>query len=224
MRSILKLCIALAIAGIGCQGSSSTASSAGGVPSSSASGNAPGSTAASSSGGSSAASSTGTTGGSPSGSGTTGTSAGSSTGRPPPIYIDGGYVRCEASVLTDAGQEALAWECRPGTYFCATDGTRTCAQCLSDSDCTNYDLPTFDPNRPYCDLSSGVSGYQGFCQQCLISGHCAGSPATPTCDLDPNDWSPPIQNTGFETCERTPLGCAPGTSGVPGAIAPAGFD
>ncbi len=93
----------------------------------------------------------GTTGGASSGAGTSATSAGSSTGTtgrpPPPVYVDGGYVRCEASLATDGGERTLTWECRPGTYFCATDGNETCAQCLSDSDCGNYDLPTFDPSR-----------------------------------------------------------------------------
>jgi len=216
MRSTRTLCVVLVLAGSGCQGSISTQLTASAGLASSAAG----SIAAGSSSTGTSASSSGTTGGTSSGSGTTGTSAGSSTGRPPPpVYVDGGYVRCELSVLTDGGTEALTWECRPGTYFCATDGTMTCAECLSDSDCANDDLPTFDPMRPHCDVSSGVGGYQGFCQQCLISDNCTGNPAGPYCDLNPSDWEPPIWTTGFETCAPLPLGCPFGTSPALGGCA-----
>ncbi len=176
--------IGAGVAGPGCQGG-------------------PGSQGAAGSSGSSQGVGAGSTGGS------TGTASGTGTGGGL-TFIDGGYVVCTASETADAGGASLvSWMCPAGTYVCGSPGS--CAQCLSDADCMNQALPTFDPKRAHCDLDSGVRGYQGFCQQCLGNADCAGDPSGVQCDLDPSSAVAPIEAFGFETCAVLGLGCLDGT-------------
>ena len=164
----------------------------------------------SSSGGSSQSNGAGSTGGSTG----TGTAGGTGTGGFP-TFVDGGYVFCTAEKTADAGGGRLSWMCPAGTYFCGIP--ESCSQCLSDADCTNQALPTYDPKRTRCDLDSGVRGYQGFCQQCLGNPDCAGDPTGVQCDLDPFSAVAPIDAFGFETCAVLGLGCPFGTqAGVGG--------
>lgn len=162
-------------------------------------------TSGSGSTGSSAASSSG-------GSGTTGGTAGT----PPPPIIDGGYVFCFVSDSPVGGPDrdggAVSWMCEPGTYLCDLQGPPgNCFQCLSDSDCANRGLPTYDRNRPRCDLASGVSGYQNFCVECVGNDDCAGNRADPFCDLAAPLYSevdaPPPDLVGFEACGPIDTDC-----------------
>ncbi len=125
-----------------------------------------------------------------------------------PPFVDGGYVFCAA--LVDGG--SAHWMCQPGTYLCDLSGNPgNCFQCVSDSDCADQSLPTYDPNRPHCDVQSGVPGYQNFCQQCTGNADCTSNPAGPLCDLNPS--YPPdslqtsIDTVGFETCGRLQTDC-----------------
>jgi hypothetical protein len=185
-------------------GSSGPLTSTGVEPGSSGS-----SVGASSSGGTTsgtASSSTGTSTGSGTGTGVSSSTGGaSSTGTPPSPLIDGGYVFC-LSASADAG-----WLCRPGTYLCDLNAKPgSCFQCLSDSDCANRDLPTYDSRRQRCDLSSGVPGYQNFCQECTSDADCASDPAAPFCDLNPSLFGgllPTLDDLGFESCGRTETDC-----------------
>ncbi len=143
------------------------------------------------------------------GSGGTATTGGSGTGGYQ-TFIDGGYVSCSAQEPADAGPPVVvSWACPAGTYFCGLP--RSCTQCLSDADCANQALPTFDPKRTRCDLDSRVRGYQGFCQQCLGNADCAGDPPGVECDLDPSSAVPSIEAFGFETCTVLGLGCPSST-------------
>ena len=170
------------IAGLGCQGGSGSSSQG----------------AASSGGGTgSAAGSTGT-----------GTAGGTGTGGVP-SFVDGGYVFCTAQEVGDAGSGLVSWMCPSGTYFCGSP--ESCSQCLSDADCANQALPTYDPKRARCDLDSGVRGYQGFCQRCLDNLDCAGVSPGVQCDLDPSSAVGSIDAFGFETCAVLGLGCPYGT-------------
>jgi len=166
------------------------------------------------------ASTSGTGGASPSGSGGlssgggtssggAGSTSGLSSGGSSTGFADGGYVFCTVPGLP-------TWLCTPGTYFCDSDDAGVCFQCLSDADCADRGRPTYDPMRPHCDLHSGVTGYQNFCQVCLVSADCADNPSGPLCDISPNyppapiyqgsspygysSTEPPIVDLGFETC------------------------
>ena len=158
------------------------------------------------------ASNSGSTGGGASGGSTSaGASSSGSTGAPnsPSPFVDGGYVFCALPSAPDAGPFGdggpAAWLCQPGATFCDLGGDiGNCFQCRSDGDCANPSLPSYDPRRPYCDLRSGVPGYQGFCQQCLDNADCAGNPAGPLCDLNPDYPSGALVSNielgGFEAC------------------------
>ncbi len=159
----------------GCTGTTATTAGSGFGLSSSASTGTSGGTVGSGTGASSAGSgTTGASGGSSSGASSSGTTTG-----PLPAYVDGGYVFCAIG----GGDALVNWMCQAGTYFCGIPGA--CAQCRSDSDCVDQDLPTYDPLRPHCDLDSGVGGYWGFCQQCVRNADCAGQPGGNECDLYP---------------------------------------
>ncbi len=155
-------------------------------------------------------SSSGTGSSTGSSSATSSTSAGSSTGRPPaPPIVDGGYVFCEwpaapPNALKRPGSASPA----PTSAPLSGDGGN-CFQCRSDADCTNEELPTYDPNRLHCDSSSGVAGHQGFCQHCVSNADCAGNPAGPVCNLNesPGSLGPAIDLLGFETCGGATIDC-----------------
>jgi hypothetical protein len=133
------------------------------------------------------------------------------------VYVDGGYVFCTSEVAVDGGDENFSWWCQPGTYFCGLPGA--CAQCRSDADCADQDLPTWDPLRPHCDLDSGVGGYWGFCQQCVSNSDCVGQPGGTECDLNRALTEPAIETIGFETCETARPGCPNGAPpGLGGCI------
>ncbi len=124
---------------------------------------------------------------------------------------------CSAQVNPDAGSGTYEWMCNPGTYFCQSPGS--CAQCLSDADCADAELPTYEPSRTRCDLDSGVAGYQGFCQRCVGNADCAGNGLDNQCDLDPRSVEPSIEAIGFETCSLPVAGCPHGTQpGIGGCV------
>ena len=116
---------------------------------------------------------------------------------------------CSEDVATDAGQSRVRWMCPPGTYICLSPGR--CAQCLSDSDCANGDLPTYEPSRQHCDLDSGVPGYQNFCQVCVQNADCADAGIDDQCDLNPSFAQASVEMQGFETCANLGPGCLYGT-------------
>jgi hypothetical protein len=182
---VLCACTALALAG-GCVAGSRGASSTGGNTSS-----------GSSSGGAAA-------GGNSSGS-SGGTSGGMSLSFP-----DGGFVFCTSPNGADGGGP-VSWMCLPGTYLCDRSDPGNCFQCQSDADCANQSVPTYDPRRPRCDLQSGVSGYQSFCQQCVANSDCSGNPAGPWCDLSTvipfGALEPSIALGGFEACTTVQTDC-----------------
>ncbi len=136
-------------------------------------------------------------------------SASTGTPNPPSPYVDGGYVFCALPSAADAGPHgdggSAAWLCQPGTTLCDPSGEiGSCFQCASDGDCANRSLPGYDARRPRCDLRSKVPGYQGFCQECVDNADCAGNPAGPLCDLNP-DYPPgalvsDLEIGGFEAC------------------------
>ena len=213
---LLSGCLSLVVSG---QTSKTNTGSTGTVAASSSTGGttqAPGTS--STSAGTTGSSGTSTTGGA----GTSGSSTGSGITLLP--AVDGGYVFCALPSAADAGPDGdggpASWMCTPGTYLCDVSGNLgNCFQCLSDTDCTNRALPTYDQRRPYCDLHSGIPGYQNFCQECLDSAQCAGNPAGPFCDTDPNyppsgdpfapygSSEPPIENLGFESCGKIETDC-----------------
>ena len=194
----------------GCTGTTATTAGSGSGLSSSASTGTSGGTVGSGTGASSAGSgTTGASGGSSSGASSSGTTTG-----PLPAYVDGGYVFC----AIDGGDAPVNWMCQPGTYFCGIPGA--CAQCRSDSDCVDQDLPTYDPLRPHCDLDSGVGGYWGFCQQCVRNADCAGQPGGTECDLNRALTEPAIETLGFETCGTVRPGCPKGESPGVGGCTP----
>ncbi len=179
-----------------------------------------GCTSARHSDGGSDASSSGSTGAFPgASSGTTGTGTGAgstaalttggtgSSGALPSPFADGGFVFCALPPSADAGPSH--WLCQPGTYFC--EQPDNCSQCRSDADCRNASLPTFDPDRSHCDLDSGITGYQGFCQECLANADCAGKHVGTLCDLNstysPEAIEPSIVTIGFETCGPEETDC-----------------
>jgi hypothetical protein len=128
---------------------------------------------------------------------------------PLPPITDGGYVFCSEG-SGDGGERT--WQCPPGTYFCDASSNFGCLQCRSDADCADESLPTFDRSRPRCDLHSGLSGHQNFCQQCLGDSDCEAFPRRPYCDIDSNYPLAPysstaIVNVGFETCGALPVDC-----------------
>jgi len=218
----LALSIGLALAigcAIGCGGGTTTSSQGSGQSSAASSG---GSSIGTSSGAASSGNSTGssTAVGSSTGTSTTGASTTTGTGAAgrPPDFVDGGYVFCSRQVDTDAGSGVAEWMCPPGTYFCQSPGS--CAQCLSDADCANPELPTYEPSRSRCDLDSGVTGYQNFCQRCLADSDCAGNGLATMCDLNPNDAVSSIDAVGFETCADLGPGCRAGTRPAIGGCAP----
>ncbi len=208
----ILLATSLLVVGVGCQ-TGTTETSHGAAQTSSAV-SAAGSSGASS-GGSSASTGGSTSAGMGGGSGST--SAGTGTGGRTVPFIDGGYVFCTAEVTVDGGQSQARWMCPPGTYFCLSPGN--CAQCLSDSDCSNEDLPTYGPTRQHCDLDSGVAGYQGFCQPCVRNADCAAAGVDNQCDLDPESAEPSIDMLGFETCANLGPGCLYGTRPAIGGCA-----
>ena len=130
--------------------------------------------------------------------------------------MDGGYVFCELPAASDAGPNGdggvANWLCDPGTYFCDLGGDiGNCFQCRSDADCAHRFAPTYEPGRPHCDLTSGIAGYQGFCQECLANSDCSGNAGGRFCDLNPTipealvDSS--LETVGFETCIRITTDC-----------------
>ncbi len=222
IRSTVLVCLTIA----GCSGSGGESTT--GLPPSSAAASSGGAAASSGSGGGSTTQSLGTaTGEAPSTSSGTGGmgSGGSSTGAPPIAFVDGGYVSCSLAFAPDAGADGgggpAHWDCRPGTYTCDPSGDiGQCFQCLSDQDCANQRLPTYDPRRPHCDLNSGIVGYQNFCQECVADSNCSGNPAGRYCELSstyPTGSSqPPIENLGFEHCGKLLTDCR--VDGGPGCV------
>ncbi len=191
-----RLILPVAASGTGAAASSSGGATQGLATSSSSLSSSGSSTGATSTGGSSGGTSTGR-----------GTS-GSSTGGVPSPWVDGGYVDCS---LPFGAAGSAYWMCQPGTYVCDVGVPGVCFQCQSDQDCANQGLPTYDPNRPHCDLDSGVPGYQNFCQQCVGNADCVSNPAGSLCDLNPNYppgiQVPSIETVGFETCSRLQTDC-----------------
>src|SRR5581483_5227707 len=187
--------LGLALAACSSGGGSTSSTTAGSVAGS-------GSAAGSSSGGPTSSGSASGSGPTSSGTGGAASSSGgaSSTGGVP-VFVDGGYVFCSMAFAADAGPDGdggpANWLCPPGTYVCDLSGNiGNCFQCQSDSDCANPGLPTYDPARPHCDLTSGVPGYQSHCQQCTKNADCTGNPAGSFCDSSPtypaNASQPPI--------------------------------
>ena len=58
-----------------------------------------------------------------------------------------------------------------GVPYCTAMGT--CAQCLQDSDCTNPNLPGYDPTKPHCYPPGGAGGS---CVHCVADSDCANDP------------------------------------------------
>ncbi len=211
MRTAFVACLAIAgCSGSGTQSTSSSQSSSAGATSG---GVAEGS---SSTGGATQGAGTSTGASSSSGGSTSGgasTSGGTSGGI---TFADGGYVSCSLPFAPYAGPEGgggpAHWVCQPGTYTCDVSGNiGQCFQCQSDHDCANPELPTYDPKRPHCDVSSGVSGYQNFCQECVANSDCSTSSEGKYCDLNPafpiGSSQPPIVNLGFEHCGKVLTDC-----------------
>ncbi len=205
MRTLVALA---ALFAAGClQGSDISTGGSAGSGNSAALGTSASSASASATGAS--ASGTTTAGATSSSSAGPSSTGGGTTSTPLPPIVDGGYVFCTSKVRADGG--AVSWMCIPGTYLCNLAHAGSCFQCDSDADCANRALPTYDPNRLRCDLTSGIPGYDHSCQQCLSGADCAGNPAGPFCDTTPSyppKWfEPPIETMGFEACRRVPTDC-----------------
>ncbi len=58
-----------------------------------------------------------------------------------------------------------------GLPYCSSQGT--CVQCLADTDCTNPNLPGYDPLKPHC---YPPGGFGGSCVHCVADTDCASDP------------------------------------------------
>ncbi len=85
------------------------------------------------------------------------------------IYLGGGGGGSPCYCSQNGGPPDCPNNC--GVPYCTAMGT--CAQCLTDADCTNPNLPGYNPANPHCYPPGGGGGS---CVHCVADSDCAADP------------------------------------------------